>query len=73
MVRSSEDRGCTGKACKDSFLSPSCGWQLSLGAPLLPNPPVFPSPLLLGASSRQKFLVSFQKGDLEVSLSLIFE
>lgn len=50
MVRSSEDRGCTGRACKDSFLS-SYGWQLSLGAPFIPNPPVFPSLLLLGASS----------------------
>lgn len=51
MVRSSKDCDRTSKAFKNSLLSPSYGCQLSLGGPLLPNPPVFPSPLLLGASS----------------------
>ena len=50
MVRSGEDCDRTSEACKNS-LSPSYGCQLSLGDPLLPTPPVFPSPLLLGASS----------------------
>lgn len=72
MVRSSGDCDVPAKPGKDSFLSPSYEGPPSRWSPL-PSPPVLPSPLSLVPLPLLEISNVAKRGDLEVSLSLIFE